>query len=53
MAGFLLTAALLKPKNIKIIAELGVVRNSVGADSFVSGICRREALSKPKKMKLL
>eukprot|EP01127_Copromyxa_protea_P012633 TRINITY_DN3311_c0_g1_i1.p1 TRINITY_DN3311_c0_g1~~TRINITY_DN3311_c0_g1_i1.p1 ORF type:complete len:512 (+),score=136.11 TRINITY_DN3311_c0_g1_i1:3-1538(+) len=36
VAGFVLTTALLKTKNVKVIAELGVVRNSVGADSFVS-----------------
>ena len=33
----MLTAALLKPNNVKIIAELGVVRNSIGADAYVSG----------------
>lgn len=36
VAGFLLTAALLKPKNVKIVAELGAVRNSIGADAYVS-----------------
>ncbi|MBC3765420.1 M17 family metallopeptidase [Neptunicella marina] len=36
VAGFLKTAALLAPKGIKIIAELGVVRNSIGADAFVA-----------------
>jgi len=36
VAGFLLTASLLKPKTVHVIAELGVVRNSVGSDSYVA-----------------
>jgi len=36
VAGFLLTVALLKPPNVRVIAELGVVRNSVGSEAFVS-----------------
>ncbi|MDF3123940.1 leucyl aminopeptidase family protein [Rheinheimera sp. 1928-s] len=35
VAGFLKTVALLKPKGLKIIAEIGAVRNSIGADAFV------------------
>lgn len=36
VAGFLKTVAMLKPENLEIIAELGMVRNSVGAEGFVS-----------------
>ncbi len=36
VAGFLKTVALLAPPKLRVIAELGVVRNSIGADSFVS-----------------
>jgi len=36
IAGFLLTTSILSPPNIKIIAELGMVRNSVGSDSYLS-----------------
>jgi len=35
VAGFLKTVALLKPKGLKVIAEIGAVRNSIGADAFV------------------
>ncbi|WKE66349.1 leucyl aminopeptidase family protein [Gallaecimonas kandeliae] len=35
VAGFMKTLALLKPKGIKAIAEIGAVRNSIGSDSFV------------------
>eukprot|EP00005_Dracoamoeba_jomungandri_P001967 CAMPEP_0174261360 /NCGR_PEP_ID=MMETSP0439-20130205/11383_1 /TAXON_ID=0 /ORGANISM="Stereomyxa ramosa, Strain Chinc5" /LENGTH=537 /DNA_ID=CAMNT_0015345819 /DNA_START=63 /DNA_END=1676 /DNA_ORIENTATION=- len=36
VAGFFKTADLLKPKNIKLVCELGFVRNSSGADNYVS-----------------
>jgi leucyl aminopeptidase len=36
VAGLVLAAARLKPPGLRIVAELGCVRNSVGADSFVS-----------------
>ncbi len=35
VAGFMLTLALLKPKGIRVIAEVGAVRNSIGSDAFV------------------
>ena len=35
VAGFIKTVALLKPKGIRIIAEIGAVRNSIGSDAFV------------------
>lgn len=35
VAGFMLTLALLKPKGIRVIAEIGAVRNSIGSDAFV------------------
>ncbi|KAI9094669.1 hypothetical protein DFS34DRAFT_651911 [Phlyctochytrium arcticum] len=35
-AGFLKTVAALKPKHINVVAELGFVRNSCGADGYVS-----------------
>lgn len=35
VAGFLKTVAMLKPKGLKVIAEIGAVRNSIGADAFV------------------
>lgn len=35
-AGFLKTIALLKPKHVNVIADLGFVRNSCGADGYVS-----------------
>ncbi len=36
VAGIFLTAAHLRPRNIRLVAEIGAVRNSVGPDSFVS-----------------
>jgi leucyl aminopeptidase len=36
VAGLVLTAAKLKLKGIRLVAELGVVRNSIGSDAFVS-----------------
>ena len=36
VAGFMRTVALLKPPGLRVVAELGCVRNSIGADSFVS-----------------
>lgn len=36
VAGFLKTVAELKPKGLKVIAYLGLVRNSIGADCFVA-----------------
>ncbi|WP_416307548.1 M17 family metallopeptidase [Neptunicella sp. SCSIO 80796] len=36
VAGFIKTASLLKPKGLKIVAELGVVRNSIGSQAFVA-----------------
>jgi leucyl aminopeptidase len=36
VAGLVLAAALLKPRGIRIVAELGCVRNSIGSDAFVS-----------------
>lgn len=35
VAGFMKTVADLKPKGIKVIAEIGAVRNSIGSDCFV------------------
>lgn len=35
VAGFLKTIALLNPKGIRVVAEIGAVRNSIGADAFV------------------
>ncbi len=35
VAGFMKTVALLKPAGLKIIAEIGAVRNSIGSDAFV------------------
>jgi leucyl aminopeptidase len=35
VAGFLKTVALLKPAGLKVIAEIGAVRNSIGSDAFV------------------
>lgn len=35
VAGFLKTVAELKPTGVKIIAEIGAVRNSIGSDAFV------------------
>jgi len=36
VAGFLRAVAELKPKGVAVVAELGVVRNSIGAESFVA-----------------
>ncbi|WP_115719668.1 M17 family metallopeptidase [Gallaecimonas mangrovi] len=36
VAGFMKALAELKPKGIKAVAEIGAVRNSIGADSFVA-----------------
>ncbi|MGX5175522.1 M17 family metallopeptidase [Aliikangiella sp. IMCC44653] len=36
VAGFVKTIAELKPKGIKVVASLGVVRNSIGANAFVA-----------------
>lgn len=36
IAGLLLTLALQKAKGVHVIAELGLVRNSIGSDAFVS-----------------
>ena len=36
VAGFVHAVAMLAPKGTRVIAELGVVRNSVGAESFVT-----------------
>jgi leucyl aminopeptidase len=36
IAGFVKTVSLLKPKGLKVVAELGFVRNSIGSDSYVS-----------------
>lgn len=35
VAGFMKTVALLKPAGLKVIAEIGAVRNSIGSDAFV------------------
>ena len=36
VAGFMRTVSLLKPPGLRVVAELGCVRNNIGADSFVS-----------------
>lgn len=36
VVGILAAAARLKPKGVRIVAEIGAVRNSIGADAFVS-----------------
>ena len=36
VAGFVRAVAELAPSNIRVVAEIGAVRNSVGADSFVT-----------------
>ena len=36
VAGFMRTVAALKPPDLRVVAELGCVRNNIGADSFVS-----------------
>ena len=35
VAGFLKTVALLKPTGLRVVAEIGAVRNSIGSDAFV------------------
>ncbi|MFT6331518.1 MAG: leucyl aminopeptidase [Bermanella sp.] len=35
VAGFMKTLSLLAPKGIKVITEIGAVRNSIGADAFI------------------
>ena len=36
LAGFMATAARLAPKGLRIVAELGLVRNSTGSDGYVA-----------------
>src|SRR5690606_22967627 len=36
VAGFVHAVAALRPSGLRVIAELGAVRNSIGADAFVS-----------------
>jgi leucyl aminopeptidase len=36
VAGLVLTAARLRPRGLRIVAEIGAVRNSVGSDAFVT-----------------
>ncbi|WP_144391638.1 M17 family metallopeptidase [Pleionea sediminis] len=36
VAGFMKTVAELKPKGLKVVASIGAVRNSIGADCFVA-----------------
>ncbi|MDX1705846.1 leucyl aminopeptidase family protein [Pseudidiomarina sp.] len=36
VAGFLKTVAEMRPETVNVVAELGIVRNSVGADAFVA-----------------
>lgn len=36
VAGFMKMVAELQPKGIKVVAEIGAVRNSIGADAFVA-----------------
>ncbi|WP_025820896.1 M17 family metallopeptidase [Shewanella marina] len=36
VAGLMKTLSILKPKGVKVVAELGLVRNSVGSDAFVT-----------------
>ncbi len=36
VAGLMKTISMLKPKGIKVIAQLGLVRNSIGSEAFVS-----------------
>lgn len=35
VAGFLKTVALLQPVGVRVVAEIGAVRNSIGSDAFV------------------
>ncbi|MCL1138398.1 M17 family metallopeptidase [Shewanella pneumatophori] len=36
VAGLMKTISLLKPKGIRVVAELGLVRNSIGSEAFVT-----------------
>lgn len=36
VAGLMKTLSILKPKGVKVIAELGLVRNSIGSEAFVT-----------------
>lgn len=36
VAGFLKTVAMLKPAGLRVVAEIGAVRNSIGSDAFVA-----------------
>lgn len=36
VAGFMKTVAMLKPEGLRVIAEIGAVRNSIGSDAFVA-----------------
>ncbi|WP_394204747.1 M17 family metallopeptidase [Shewanella waksmanii] len=36
VAGLMKTLSLLKPKGVRVIAELGLVRNSIGSEAFVT-----------------
>lgn len=36
VAGFMKTVAEMRPETVSVVAELGVVRNSIGAEAFVS-----------------
>ncbi|QYJ87116.1 leucyl aminopeptidase family protein [Shewanella mesophila] len=36
VAGLMKTLSILKPKGIRVVAELGLVRNSIGSEAFVS-----------------
>ena len=36
VAGFMKTVAMLKPAGLKVVAEIGAVRNSIGSDAFVA-----------------
>lgn len=36
VAGLMKTVSLLKPQGIRVVAELGLVRNSIGSEAFVS-----------------
>ncbi|MGF1510490.1 MAG: leucyl aminopeptidase family protein [Myxococcota bacterium] len=36
VAGLMLAAALLRPPGLRLVAEIGAVRNSIGAEAFVS-----------------
>jgi len=36
VAGFIKTVAELKPKGLKLVAEIGAVRNSIGSEAFVA-----------------